>query len=381
MSVRAFATLLCAVLLFERKTGLVAAYELNEIVWKSAYDLSVGGLAFPPNELESPFDRLPAAAKFSVPEGVWNQSILSAGVFVEFETDASEIWVNYTIENTNTDLWNLEAGAYAGVDIFAVDVLNNFIYRWVGTWELPAYPSNIGMLVNGLAFNNSKTQYRVNFPLWSRVVNFAVGVPNVSKYFDAISSIQDNKPHQVIWYGTSIAQGKSSSIPSSAYLNQLNLALWQNIHILNFGFSSNGKMDESVMVYLNSILPTAAFVIDCLPNMGASDVASKTSPLVYSIRDTHARNIPIILVESATYGEEWYNAGTAKSNADKRAALKQSFDDLVAQGVPELYYVTGNQVLSTIIACVYYVCARPVLRYSHSTVSKQHEVHALPVSV
>jgi hypothetical protein len=56
--------------------------------------------------------------------------------------------------------------------------------------------------------------------------------------------------------------------------------------------------------------------------------------------------MPIILVESATYGEEWFDAAMAKSNSDKRAALKKSYDQLIANGTTELYYVTGNQVIT-----------------------------------
>lgn len=325
---------------------LVNSYVIDDIVWKDAYELTIGGLAFPKSDLESPYDRLPASAKGHVSDGVWNQSIASAGVHVEFKTDASEIWVNYSIQNTFTDLWNLEEAACSGVDIFAFDIDNN-IYRWVGTFEDPSTPLNLGLLVDGLDFEASTTQYRINFPLWSRVLSFAVGVPNVSAYFDKLGLAR--VPAPIIWYGTSIAQGKSSAMPSSAYLVQLNLALWPKYDILNFGFSSNGKMESSVMDFLNTIRPVKAFVIDCLPNMGASDVTNRTIPLVNSIRDTHAYTVPVVLVESATYGEEWYNKATAKSNADKRAALQSSYDQLIASGTTNLLYVTGNQLLGDMI--------------------------------
>ena len=136
-------------------------------------------------------------------------------------------------------------------------------------------------------------------------------------------------------------------MPSTAYITQLNLAHYPELEILNFGFSSNGQMDLSVMAYLNAIPGVAAFVVDCLPNMGASLVANNTVPLVLSIRASHdaAVPLPVVLAESATYGEEWYNAAMAKSNADKRAALRASFEELVAAGDAQLVYAPGDRML------------------------------------
>ena len=59
----------------------VVADDYENVVWKDAYDLSLGGLAFDRASLALPFDRLPADAKQTIPEGVWNQSVESAGTY------------------------------------------------------------------------------------------------------------------------------------------------------------------------------------------------------------------------------------------------------------------------------------------------------------
>ncbi len=64
-----------------------------------------------------------------------------------------------------------------------------------------------------------------------------IGIPDNK----LITKLAKAEPPVIIWYGTSIAQGKSASIPSAAYINQLNLANYPKFQILNFGFSSNGK--------------------------------------------------------------------------------------------------------------------------------------------
>lgn len=170
-----------------------------------------------------------------------------------------------------------------------------------------------------------------------------IGVPDTK----VITKIKKTEPPVIVWYGTSIAQGKSASIPSAAYINQLNLANYPKFQILNFGFSSNGKMDSGVMSYLNSIPDPIAFVIDCLPNMSYDEVANNTVPLVESIRSTHDnKEIPIILVESAIYGSEWWDSTMRYNQQKKRDTLRAQYEVLLAQQYTDIQYVEGSGLIS-----------------------------------
>ncbi len=121
------------------------------------------------------------------------------------------------------------------------------MYRWITTWELVAYPNNTGLLVTNLSFTNQPNGalYRLNFPLYNRVSSFYVGVSpttylssnNTTPLVFDKPALDVNKVPSIVWYGTSIAQGKSASIPSAAYMTQLNLANYPRFNILNFGFS------------------------------------------------------------------------------------------------------------------------------------------------
>ncbi len=191
-----------------------------------------------------------------------------------------------------------------------------------------------------------------------------------------ITKVEKAEPPVIIWYGSSIAQGKSASIPSAAYINQLNLANYPKFQIYNFGFSSNGtfslthslthsysltylltclltssfylgKMDLGVMSYLNSIPNPLAFVIDCLPNMSYDEVANNTIPLVDSIRSTHEnKDLPIILVESAIYGSEWWDSTMKYNQQKKRDTLRAQYDLLMAQQYTGIQYVEGSGLIS-----------------------------------
>lgn len=278
-------------------------------------------------------------------DGVWTQSIESAGVYCEFITDSPTIYINYTLVNTNLDFWNMDAGGVSSIDILAYDVVSKR-YRWIMTWDEVNYPNNTGILVDGLNFSESTTLYRLNFPLYNRVSSFQVGVQAISKVFTENEHKKTFKRSKnIVYYGTSIAQGKSASIPSSGYINQLDASNYPRYNIFNFGFSSNGKMDLNVMNYLNQIPDVDMFIIDCLPNMNYDEVQNNTIPLVNSIRDTHSSNIPIILVESTIYGFEWWDPNFKASQEKKRDTLKLQYEKLLQDGFTEIYYVEGSQII------------------------------------
>ena len=334
----------CAALLF---VGLACASVPADVVFKDAHELSLGGLSFLTEPRENPYDRLPLAAKSVVASGVWNQSIDSAGVHVDFETDATEIYISYEIIGTTFDFTNMDAMGCSGVDLYAWDpTVKGF--RFVAAWAKVTSPVDQGLLADFLDFPAAKTLYRIHLPLYNRVSSFKVGVSKSASVFDK-AQVPPSAFASIVWYGTSIAQGKAASIPSSSYISQLNLALHeQQTQILNFGFSSNGHMDLEVAQFLTTITPTPrAFVIDCLPNMNAEDVAAKTAPLVRYIRAAPGlAAVPILLVESATYANEWFNATARTGQQKKREALRAAYDELVAvERVQGLQYIAGGDAM------------------------------------
>ena len=82
----------------------------DDVMWRDARELTMGGLAPFSEKREEPYDRLPLAAKATVTSGVWTQAIESAGVYAEFVTDASAIYINYTLVNSNLNFWNMDTG-------------------------------------------------------------------------------------------------------------------------------------------------------------------------------------------------------------------------------------------------------------------------------
>jgi hypothetical protein len=101
---------------------------------------------------------------------------------------------------------------------------------------------------------------------------------------------------------------------------------------------------EAEVATLMAELDASVFVIDCLPNISAGDVASRTEPLVQILRKTHT-STPIVLVEDRSYTDSFLIESKRKRNLTSRAALKAVFDRLKSGGDANLYYIPGEDLI------------------------------------
>ena len=152
----------------------------------------------------------------------------------------------------------------------------------------------------------------------------------------------------LMWYGTSIIQGGVSFKPGSIATARISRALAREV--LNFGFSAQCKMEQSVAAYLvnassaSSGLAPALIVIDCLWNMQPAEIASAAAPLVAFIRAHGHATTPIVLAEGTAFGRNWAVAPQAAFQNASNAALRGAFEALVAAGDENLYYVRTEQI-------------------------------------
>lgn len=99
--------------------------------------------------------------------------------------------------------------------------------------------------------------------------------------------------------------------------------------VINLGFSGNGKLEQPLDEALCEI-DAAAYILDCLPNLGARGVAERTEPFVDSLLAARP-NTPIILVENPRYPGMADRPGFARSINEKNAALRAAFESLRRQ--------------------------------------------------
>ena len=302
----------------------------EKITWNDVRQWDLEGRAFPDAERKSYFDRLPAEADGKVTPAVWGLSRDSAGQMFRFRSDATTIYAHYKVTKAALSMPHMPATGVSGLDLYARDQGGK--WRWVQVVRPTAQEMKV-RIAEGL--DAGEREYAVYLPLYNGVEFLSIGVPE-GKKFEGLKP----RAKPIVFYGTSITHGACASRPGMVHTAILGRRL--DTPVVNLGFSGNGRMDQAVGDFLTRI-DAAAYVIDCLPNMGPKDVTEKCAPLVKQLRAARP-DTPIILVEDRRNTDSWIIASRRKLHDDNHAALKAAYDQLVKEGVKGLSYVSGDHL-------------------------------------
>lgn len=299
------------------------------VVWHDVEEWGVEGRGWGDEERERYFDRFPASAKESLRERVWELSRTPTGMVAHFESDASEIWIRYQVESESLAMPHFPASGMSGFDLYARDESGK--WRWVQATK-PKERQAEFRWVDGLA--PGRREYAVYLPLRNPLERLEIGVPEGS----AFSGIAPRSERPIVFYGTSINHGVAASRPGMVHTAIL--GRWFDRPVVNLGFGGNGRMEAEVGVFLER-LDAAVFVIDCLPNMGPESVRERCGPLVKQLRRAHP-DTPIVLVEDRRYANAWIRPVKDGFHDRNQAALRDSYEALLGEGVRGLHYIEGD---------------------------------------
>jgi len=304
---------------------------MAQVEWHDATTWGVEGRGWVKEERKRWFDRLPAKAEGKVTSNVWNLSRDSAGMMVRFQTDATAIYARYKLSKTLLGMPHMPATGVSGLDLYARDEKGQ--WKWVMVTK-PAAQLVETKVIDGLA--PGLREWAGYLPLYNGVESLEIGVPKGAKF----EGLAPRTAKPIIFYGTSITHGACASRPGMVHTAILGRRF--DRPVMNLGFSGNGKMDAAVGELLCAE-DAAAYVIDCLPNMGPAEVAAKCEPLVKQLRAAHA-DTPIILVEDRRNTNSWILPARDKLHTDNHAALKAAYEKLKAEGVAKLSYIEGDHL-------------------------------------
>jgi len=327
----AIAILLAAPLAAAEPLDPKSGKEEGELIWYDIRALGIEGQGW--TEVKSPFDRLPAKAEGKVRDAVWSLSRDSAGMCVRFSTDSPAVHCRWTLTKANLAMPHMAATGVSGVDLYVNTAKG---WRWVACGR-PTAQTNSAALVAGLPAESR--DWLLYLPLYNGVSSVEIGVAKSAKVSPLPREKGKDKP--LVFYGTSITHGACASRPGMVHTAILGRKL--DRPVINLGFSGNGKMENEVNELLAEI-DAEIYVIDCLPNMTAAEVAQRTEPLVALIRKARPTT-PIVLVEDRTYSDAHLVNSKRERNDTSRAALKAAYDKLIAAGDKHLYYIPGEHLL------------------------------------
>ena len=276
----------------------------------------------------APFDRFPAAAEKRVRPAVWKLSRDSAGICVDFTTDATTIAVRWTLASRQLAKPHMAATGVSGLDLY---VRMGDQWQFGGTARPTQIPTNQTTIATGLAADSK--QCRIYLPLYNGVASLEIGTPANATF--KFSGGRREKP--IVFYGTSITHGGCASRPGMSYPAILGRRL--DMPVVNLGFSGNGKCEPEVAELLGELDP-ALFVIDPLPNNMPAQAAKLLPRFLDVLRDARPET-PILLISSPHYADGPVVAAKARRGTDADRVVAKIHRERLEAGDKNLYFTLG----------------------------------------
>jgi len=336
------------------KTLACFSQNINEYKWWNPADNSfpvIEGQAWP-EEVKNKYDRFPARAVETLNPNVWNISHSSAGFYIKFTTNASDIIVRYVVQNKGSFAMNhMPASGVSGIDLYAIDHSG----KWVWAQGRFSFADTIEYRFSNLevdhVFAGRDCEYRLFLPLYNAVQWMQVGVP-IDKNFAPMPLSLDKS---IVVYGTSIAQGACATRPGLAWTAILERKL--DRPLINLGFSGSGQLEKSVIDLMTEI-DAKLYILDCLPNLTAGagftgDEVEKRIRLSVNLLQQKHPSIPILLVEHSS-GNTAGIIDTAKHNEYENVnnVLRKVSQQLKKEGIQNIYLLGNKDINLDIDATV-----------------------------
>jgi lysophospholipase L1-like esterase len=302
--------------------------------------LVVEGQAWP-DKVAATYHRFPKQADGVVREAVWNLSKHSAGLSIRFRSDARSIAVRYKVKG-NHAMPHMPATGVSGVDLYAKT--SDGDWRWYrGQYS---FADTVQYKYSNIdpkeKYHDKGREYQLYLPLYNEVEWLEIGVPE-NAVLEPLP-LRQEKP--IVVYGTSIAQGACASRPGMAWTSILGRKM--DRPLINLAFSGNGRMEKEVIRFITEI-DAKIFVLDCLPNLGATkdrsldEVRQLIISGVQQIR-TKRPSTPILLVEHDGYSDGAVDADRYKTFTDLNRIAKEAFAQLQSEGVRNIYLMTKEEL-------------------------------------
>lgn len=301
----------------------------ENIKWIDAKTIKVEGKGW--QETEGNFDRFPLKAKEILPNGLFDAGQQTPGIAIRFKTNSSTLKLKWTLKKPPFVMAHMTAVGSSGFDLYVKTPQNEWTYMRTAIPK-DSLENEVELFAGK---RKSERTYLLNFPLYNRAIEVSLGIDEDSNF----EVVESGSKKSIVAYGTSIVQGCSASRPGMVYTAILGRRF--DCEVLNLGFSGSAHMEPVVCDLLAELNPSA-YIIDALPNMTNDPVYDRTINLVETIRKSR-QNTPIILVECI-----YRAAGRANGTRSEdviNSKFKAAYNQLEKQGVKNLYYVEGENLI------------------------------------
>lgn len=300
--------------------------ERDGIVYIDVFDCGHFRLTgLPWKETKRNYHRLDDRMADILPTGLKRRTNSTSGAQVSFKTDSSVISV-HIVRNSPEFMEHMCDNSTCGLDIYVGEGSNKKF------WHVCCCYNRENESVSTFAADGKMTEYTVNLPLYSGIDKLEIGLSPDAR-IDAPSPFAAERP--VLVYGSSITQGGCCSRPGNLYTNIISRML--NVETICMGFSGSA-LGEECMAESFATLDLSAFVMDYDWNAPDAEHLEKTHWNFYRILRKAHPEMPIIIVSKCDYDDD------PVSGEARRLVIKKTYDDAVASGDKNVYFVDGKEI-------------------------------------
>ena len=253
-------------------------------------------------------------------KGVYNLAHCPAGVRIRFKTNSPYIALKSVNKNNAAGFYNFDVYERKGDTFFHVKNL-----------------AGLGNATNFESFvkvgYESLKEFEIQLPILTCVNDVYIGLKEGS-VIESPSDYYYKKP--IVFYGSSITHGASSSRPGNAYTAIISRRLCAEY--INLGFSGNAKGEVAMAEYIAS-LKMSAFVLDYDHNAPTVEHLANTHERFFRIVREKNPTLPIVMVSRPN---TLYNL---LSDAERREVIFKTYLNAKASGDENVYFVDGSSFL------------------------------------
>ena len=120
--------------------------------------------------------------------------------------------------------------------------------------------------------------------------------------------------------------------------------LFRSYPLVNLGFSGKGTMDKELIGLIGNI-NARLYILDCLPNLydlSRNDLIDRLVSCVKKLREKSS--VPILMLEHAGSSNMEMDTLQYSYVANVNAGSREAYEQLSAEGIPEIYYLSREEL-------------------------------------
>lgn len=276
------------------------------------------------------FRRIPEKVATQLNEEAYKGHARASGGRIRFKTDSQYIAINAELYDM-TKVCYAHVLATAGFDIY---VKKNGEHIFEGIFVPPSTVLETNKYEGCIRFPNKELrEITLNLPYRASVAELYIGLQETATLLPADDYTYE-KP--VVYYGSSITQGITSSRVGNTYPAIVSRLLDTNY--INLGFGGGARGEDAIAEYIKN-LDMSVFVLDYDHNAVSAEELEQTHEKMFkTIREANP-NLPIIIMPRPNYT-------LSKAQQERFEIIKRTYDNALKNGDQNVYFIDNKTLMS-----------------------------------